>query len=236
MTSLPLSSEQLDRIDAGEFASEHVDEMFAALISQARAAITLERERDGWERTAADFATSSDFYRDLVREIGKPFGVAAYTSDDGNIQDEVLALKVPELVAALRAERDALHARVEAAERERELARADQQAANAAGLMATAEAAAMREALAETMGALEPLLHGLRATNDPLTMRCTNAVGDARRALSSDAGRLMLAVYEAAKRQEQSHYAVGGGNRTLLNGTCACEVCAAVRAAEQGKP
>jgi hypothetical protein len=62
----------------------------------------LEQERDGWERTAADMSNGLEFYRGLIRKAGEPFGVEARTSDDGSVQDEVLALKVPELVAALQ--------------------------------------------------------------------------------------------------------------------------------------
>ena len=59
-----------------------------------------------WEETARQYAKNEEFYRNLVIEIGTPFGVAARTSDDGSIQEDVLALKVPELVISLREERD----------------------------------------------------------------------------------------------------------------------------------
>lgn len=70
----------------------------------------LEQERDAYERTACDMANNADFYRGIVHGCGAPFGVKARTSDDGSVQDSVLALKVPELVAALKQERDALRA------------------------------------------------------------------------------------------------------------------------------
>jgi hypothetical protein len=73
---------------------------------QAATIARLEGERDGWERTAADMANGMAFYRDIVRQAGQHFGPAVYTSDDGSVQDEVLALKVPELAAAVVAERD----------------------------------------------------------------------------------------------------------------------------------
>lgn len=69
---------------------------------------TLERQRKAWEESAAQFHRNECFYRDLIHQIGKPFGVAAMTSDDGSVQQDILALKVPELVAALQAERDTL--------------------------------------------------------------------------------------------------------------------------------
>ena len=65
------------------------------------------------EEMARFHSKNEDFYRKLISEIGETFGVAAYTSDDGSVQDSVLALKVPELV------RD-LHTRLEVAERERD--------------------------------------------------------------------------------------------------------------------
>lgn len=62
-----------------------------------------ERERDGWQESARHFANGQEFYQGIVRQIGSLFGDAARTSDDGSVQDNVLALKVPELVAALAA-------------------------------------------------------------------------------------------------------------------------------------
>lgn len=61
----------------------------------------LRQERDNWERSAADFHRNAEFYRGIVRRIGDTFGIAARTSDDGSVQDDVLALKVPELVHEL---------------------------------------------------------------------------------------------------------------------------------------
>jgi hypothetical protein len=58
---------------------------------------TVESSR-GWMETARRYARNADFYRKLVVEIGDLFGEAARTSDDGTVQDSVLALKVPELV------------------------------------------------------------------------------------------------------------------------------------------
>jgi len=59
---------------------------------------------NAWELIARQYARDFGFYRELVTTIGKEFGIEAYTSDDGSVQDHVLALKVPELVAALMAE------------------------------------------------------------------------------------------------------------------------------------
>ena len=62
------------------------------------------RSADAWEDTAAQAYRDADFYRGIVIRIGEPFGVAAKTSDDGSIQENVLALRVPELVEGMRAE------------------------------------------------------------------------------------------------------------------------------------
>ncbi len=51
-----------------------------------------------WMSLAEQRARNSDFYQNIVIEIGAMFGNAAKTSDDGAIQETVLALKVPELV------------------------------------------------------------------------------------------------------------------------------------------
>lgn len=51
-----------------------------------------------WMSTGEQYARNADFYQNIVIEIGEMFGDAAKTSDDGNIGDCVLALKVPGLV------------------------------------------------------------------------------------------------------------------------------------------
>lgn len=53
-----------------------------------------------WRAMAAEMSRNADFYKGIVTQVGDLFGVAARTSDDGSIQGGVLALKVPELVAA----------------------------------------------------------------------------------------------------------------------------------------
>lgn len=62
------------------------------------------RERDNWIETAVQMDRGRTFYQGLVRQIGERFGVAARTSDDGSVQDDVLALRVPELVDAALAQ------------------------------------------------------------------------------------------------------------------------------------
>jgi hypothetical protein len=60
---------------------------------------------NGAEQAIADavkpFADSAEFYRGIVTQIGELLGPEAKTSDDGSVQLDVLALKVPELVKKL---------------------------------------------------------------------------------------------------------------------------------------
>ncbi len=58
----------------------------------------LERQVEGWAESAAMFHTGQTFYHNIVIQIGEMFGHPAYVSDDGSVQSQVLALKVPELV------------------------------------------------------------------------------------------------------------------------------------------
>ena len=57
-----------------------------------------------WEETAQQHARNEAFYRGLIEQIGDLFGVAAKTADDGSVMEDILALRVPELVKAERAE------------------------------------------------------------------------------------------------------------------------------------
>lgn len=77
-----------------------VADAVTALVGRATVA---ERERDAWIETAAQHCRNEEYYRGLVVQIGRLFGVAAMTSDDGSVQDHVLCAKVPELVGALQA-------------------------------------------------------------------------------------------------------------------------------------
>ena len=52
-----------------------------------------------WEEMANQAEQNADYYRSLVYQIGKHFGIEAYTSDDGSVQQNILCEKVPELVA-----------------------------------------------------------------------------------------------------------------------------------------
>lgn len=57
-----------------------------------------------WMDTAASACRDVEFYRNIVCEVGEMFGEEAKISDDGSIQQDVLALKVPELVKRLLSE------------------------------------------------------------------------------------------------------------------------------------
>lgn len=77
------------------------------------------RERDALAESARHFANGQEFYQGIVRRIGKLFGEAARTSIDGSVQDDVLALNVPELVEALAAHVERLTELLERAQSER---------------------------------------------------------------------------------------------------------------------
>jgi len=55
-----------------------------------------------WMDAAARHIRNEEFYRDIVHEIGELFGDEAKTADDGTVMEDVLALKVPELVKKLK--------------------------------------------------------------------------------------------------------------------------------------
>lgn len=73
----------------------------------------LKGEVEGWKADAERHCRNEIYYTGLLDEIAKNFGRAAYTSDDGSIQQDPLRAKMPELVATLRTRLDAL---VQAAE------------------------------------------------------------------------------------------------------------------------
>lgn len=59
------------------------------------------RLAQAWYETAAQMHRNECYYRGLVVQIGKMLGDAAYISDDGSRQQDVLCAKVPELVRKL---------------------------------------------------------------------------------------------------------------------------------------
>lgn len=106
---------QAEKLKQG-FRQTEVNELYAALAQERNASKDMiekmacldgelaeaVRVKDAWELSAAQMCRDKEFYRDLVWKIGEGFGEAAYTSDDGSKQQDVLALKVPELVEKLR--------------------------------------------------------------------------------------------------------------------------------------
>jgi len=70
---------------------------------------SIQRSRDCWEETARQHCKNEQFYRDIVVKIGMLFGDAAKTSDDGTIQEDVLALNVYPLVEELVAKSLTIH-------------------------------------------------------------------------------------------------------------------------------
>lgn len=76
--------------------------MLDRLAAQAAQIVALEAEVAAWKETAAQFSRGVAYYQGLVTEIGAQFGQAAYISDDGSRQEEILCAKVPALVAALK--------------------------------------------------------------------------------------------------------------------------------------
>jgi len=57
-------------------------------------------ERNAWFESAGFMGRATDFYRSLIVEMGKVIGPLAYTSEDGSVQSEPLALAVRDIVVA----------------------------------------------------------------------------------------------------------------------------------------
>lgn len=87
--------------DHEQIAGEDRCTLARALRAAWKSLDEVKKERDNWMETAAQFWRGSDFYRGLVVKIGLLFGESAYISDDGSKQQDVLCLKIPELVSSL---------------------------------------------------------------------------------------------------------------------------------------
>ena len=70
------------------------------------------KERDAWKEIAERHARNEAFLADLLDQSAAYLGPEVFVSDDGSVQDTPLKLKVPELVKALKEERDALRAEI----------------------------------------------------------------------------------------------------------------------------
>lgn len=57
------------------------------------------RRLAAWMETAAQYARNVDYYRGQLAKCARHLGPAAYTSDDGTVQVDPLAEKIPDLVA-----------------------------------------------------------------------------------------------------------------------------------------
>ncbi|MFA6290164.1 MAG: hypothetical protein WC637_00205 [Victivallales bacterium] len=65
---------------------------------------TLQGQIENWKDSAAQFLRNQKYYAGLLDEVAKHLGNDVFISDDGSVQDEPLRAKIPELVAALKAE------------------------------------------------------------------------------------------------------------------------------------
>ncbi len=61
-----------------------------------------------WVETAMQHSRNEEFYRDLLDECAVPLGKAAFTADSGDVMDDPVRLKIPELVRELAEKVDTL--------------------------------------------------------------------------------------------------------------------------------
>ena len=112
----PETPKEYDYMEEGrQFAAQcWCDEETKGIPMDTRLAEACAKRIAAWMQTASQGYRGAEFYRDLLDECGRALGVEAYTSDDGSIQQDVLVLKVPELVKRLipESEREARAASV----------------------------------------------------------------------------------------------------------------------------
>ena len=94
----------LQTVAQGWCEPETKDREMDAVLAQAIAR-PVARVLRAWYDTAAQHCRNEDYYRSLVQEIGLMFGDAAFVSDDGSVQQDVLCAKVPSLVRAALAKK-----------------------------------------------------------------------------------------------------------------------------------
>jgi len=99
----PETPKEYDYMEEGrQFAAQcWCDEETKDIVMDPRLAEACAKRIAAWMQTAAQGYRGAEFYRDLLEKCGRALGVEAYTSDDGSVQQDVLALKVPELVKKL---------------------------------------------------------------------------------------------------------------------------------------
>lgn len=87
----------------GDYGYANACKDICEVIDAMIASENMNEHRCGWYDTAAEMSRNAEFYRGIVIQIGEMFGPAARTADDGTVTEDVLALKVSELVASLLA-------------------------------------------------------------------------------------------------------------------------------------
>ena len=78
------------------------------LVDARRELEAAKQERDGWIDSAKHFANGQTYYQNLIDQAAKSIGLPMYTADDAGVHQEPLRAKLPECVAALQAEKEAL--------------------------------------------------------------------------------------------------------------------------------
>ncbi len=86
---------------AQEAAECWKDETMVGIPPDLRLAKVFAKHLADWMQIAARAYRGVEFYRGIIDQCGKTIGVEAYASDDGSVQQDVLALKLPELVKHL---------------------------------------------------------------------------------------------------------------------------------------
>ena len=104
-----------DRTNDTDLATDLAAQVWCApecseCVMDVRLATEFARVLRNWLDFAGQQQRNATYYRGIVQEIGEPFGIESRTSDDGSVQDEVLILKVPELVSTLRTQLAAMTA------------------------------------------------------------------------------------------------------------------------------
>lgn len=74
------------------------DEETSSIEMDVRLANAFAKRIAMWMETAAQNQRNTDYYRDLLIECGEIIGEAAFISDDGSVQTDVLCAKIPDLV------------------------------------------------------------------------------------------------------------------------------------------
>jgi hypothetical protein len=67
---------------------------------------------NSWKEMAVQYAEGADFYKSILDKTGSILGIEVYRSDDGKLKEDVLRIKIPELVAKLLYEKTLLECKV----------------------------------------------------------------------------------------------------------------------------